>query len=203
MFILPSRGRPQRFKRFFELWQKNTSQEFRWLLVLDKDDPMLGHYPHPKEPWEIIVQTRESMGDTYNGLFDLNRNEEFYGFMADDIELETPGWDEILVSLASNDGLSFGDDGINGERLASHPVIGGDFVREIGWLSPPGLRRIYIDTAWTELARRHAVLRYCPSVVTRHVHFSTGSAEIDSTYDKPEKSPDKEIYKAWLSSLSA
>lgn len=78
-----------------------------------------------------------------------------------------------------------------------HFVLGGDLVRSIGWLSLPGLDRIYIDTCWEKIAKRRGVYREVHNVKLEHHHFSNGKALMDSTYRKHHKPQDKVIYDNW------
>lgn len=130
----------------------------------------------------------------YNEAFQACPDRPWYGVMADDVVPETPGWAEALIETAGNDGLAFGDDRINGSNHATHFVLGGGLVREMGWLALPGLSRLYIDTVWCDLAKTRGVFRYRQDVILRHHHFSNRLAVMDETYRKPDKAADKAIY---------
>jgi len=167
----------------------------RALLRLDNDDPLLRDYLRMGIDWEIVVDKRVSLSEVYNEVFP--RNLDWYGFLADDVIPDTPGWDLLLIEAAGKDGLAFGDDGINQGSFATHFVLGGDLVRSVGWLALLGLDRIYIDTVWNDIAAERNVLRFLPHVMLRHHHFSNRSALMDKTYRKHNKVRDKSIYEAW------
>jgi len=161
---------------------------------LDSDDPMLGGYPdHPN--WIVCVGPRKPLCGVYEEAFEAYPDLDWYGFLADDV-LPEGNW-ESLIETAGRDGLAFGDDGINGEKHAAHFVLGGDLVREIGFLCLPGLSRLYIDTVWCDIARARGVYRYRPDVRMPHLHFSNGRAPMDATYRKPQRDADRALYEAW------
>ncbi len=170
------------------------------LLWLDEDDPFLLDYTDIETPprWQIAtVSRRNGHSEIYNDVFEANPNLDWYGFLADDVVPETMGWDTTLIRAAGRTGVAYGDDGINGEALGTHPVIGGDLVREIGWLALPGLHRIYIDTVWNEIGRMRGCVKYLPNVKLTHHHFSNRMALRDGIYRKPKKPEDRAIYQAW------
>lgn len=190
MWIIPSRSRPHRLATLLAV-------EFMTpvLVVIDDDDPMLQGYIDLDVP--RLIGKRRPLSEIYNDVFANYPDLDWYGFLADDVVPDTPQWDNLLVEAAGSDGLAFGDDGINGEARAPHFVLGGDLVREYGWLSLPGLERLYIDTVWNDIARERDTYRYLPHVIMTHHHFSNGKALYDQTYRKPGKLADKLIYEEW------
>lgn len=205
MHVLPSRQRPDALKRFFEGYIE-TEADSKGVVLLDIDDPKLHEYEirnFPKD-WIAIAGIRhDGLASMFNEAFHRFPNEPWYSYMTDDTIPRTKHWDKILIEKAGNDGVAYPDDGINGEKLAGIPVIGGDLVRDMGWLALPGLKRIYIDNAITEVARRAGKLHYCPEVLIEHMHFSNGKSAFDDTYAKPDSHLDKQRYEEWLSTLSA
>ncbi len=202
MWFLPSRGRPSSVIRFFRAWQE-TEADSEGVLWIDDDEideyaAVIGALP---EKWVVISAPHtDSLGDIINRFFEMFPQEPWYGLIADDLLPRTPHWDRRMIDAAGKDGLSYGDDGINGARHSSHPCVGGDRVREIGWLSLPGLKRIYIDNALMEDAKKRGKITYLPDVHTEHLHFSNGKSPMDETYRKTHNQQDKEIFEAWLKS---
>ncbi len=193
MWILPSRSRPQNLRRL--IVAGITTPVY---LRLDDDDPMLQGYRDIDFPlgWFFIVTKRALLSSIYNAIFMAMPDLDWYGFLADDVVPETPGWDRLLIESAGKDGLAFGDDGINGGAFATHFVVGGELVRSVGWLALHGLDRTYIDTVWNDIAVERGVRRYLPDVKLRHHHFSNRLAMMDQTYRKPTKDNDRILYEA-------
>ena len=194
MWLVPSRSRPHRLARLIQI---GVSQSV--IVGLDEDDPMLGGYLTLAAPdnWLFEVSPRRPLSGIYNDWFRAMPDLGWYGFLADDVEPETESWEQALIETAGRDGLAFGDDGINGANHAAHFVLGGDLAREVGFLCLPGLHRLYIDTAWCDIARERGVFRYRPDVKLTHAHFSNHRAFLDATYQKPMRDADRIVYKTW------
>lgn len=167
------------------------------LLRLDDDDltvPDTLSLPFPG-PWSIEIGPRVPLSQIYNTAFQQSPGAAYYGFIADDVVPETPQWDQILIEIAGNDGMAVPAGGHDPEG-APHFVLGGDLVREIGFLSLPGLDRIFIDQVWLDIAKSRGVLRRVPYVLLKHQHFSKG-APYDKTYRKYRKAEDRQVYENW------
>ena len=146
--------------------------------------------------WFVVVGPRGPLSDIYNAAYERHRGATYFGFIADDVVPITSGWDSILIEAAGSDGMAVPAGG-HDPCGAPHFVLGGDLVRSVGWLSLPGLDRLYIDTAWQDIATARGVLRRVPEVVLEHRHFSNKKARIDATYLKHRKAQDKLIYDNW------
>ena len=168
------------------------------VLVLDDDDPLLAGYGECERPssWRTLIGARRRLGELYNLVFDLIPDAPCYGFLCDDAVPLTPGWDIALAAIAGTDGLAAPAGGHH-PTIAPHFCLGGDLVRDTGWLALPGLDRLYIDRVWHDIARATGVYRAAPEVVIEHRHFSTGQALYDSTYRKDHKDDDRAAYRAW------
>jgi len=173
------------------------------LLCIDNDDSCLQQYIQLNLPngWHIRVDERTNCNEILNKVFNSHKNEPFYGIVSDDVVPESSGWNTRLEDVAGNDGLAYGDDGINGSKLATHPCFGGNIIRERGYIALPGLQRLYADNVWTTTAEEDGVLRYVEDVKLTHYHFSNGKAPKDATYEKRHcVAQDKQIYNEWLNS---
>lgn len=202
MFILCSRGRPASLARFAAAYRE-TEARLPVLVRLDQDDPRLGEYLTTVLPssWHVEVGPRKPLAEIYNDVFRRFWDEEFYGMLADDLVPRTPWWDQQLVEAAASHGVAYGDDGIQHEQIATHPVIGAELARAVGWLAPPWLKFLWIDTTWTAIGRALGRLRYLPQVSMEHLHYSVGKSEHDQTYrdHHPYGPADQEAFRAWES----
>jgi hypothetical protein len=197
MWILPSRARPHNLRRLLDAWVK-TGASTPVTLCIDFDDPCLMQYQLMDMPagWSVLVGHRAPLSVIYNEAFTRSKNSSFFGFIADDVLPITNAWDIKLIEAAGSDGMAVP---AGGETTGGCPhfVLGGDLVRSMGWLSLPGLDRLYIDTVWGDIAEARGVLRRLPDVVLEHRHFSNGKALMDATYRKHNKHEDKLIYDKW------
>lgn len=204
MIILPTRGRPGNLKRFFECYE-DTDAVAPGIVCVDDDDPRLVDYFPVRLPdnWRMSINSRIGLGPMINRAFQEHPSEAWYGAFSDDAVPVTKGWDAALIEAAGADGMSYCADGINDEKQAGNCVLGGDFVRSLGWIILPGLTRIYGDNVLTEIAQKRGVLHYLSDVRIEHWHFSNGRAPMDETYRKPEAGNDRRIYEQWKTSQSA
>lgn len=196
MWILPSRARPHNIERLVKAWHE-THASTTLLLWVDMDDPMLGCYSSLELPitWKLVVGERLPLSGIYNEVY-RRYKESWYGFIADDVVPRTESWDIRLIEAAGLDGMAVPSGGHDPEG-APHFVLGGKLVDSIGWLSLPGLDRLYIDRVWLDIANKRGVLRRIPDIILEHCHFSNGKALFDKGYRKYRKLEDKTIYQTW------
>lgn len=194
MWLLPSRGRPHNITRLIAAYDKTGATTPVWLR-LDEDDPMLHGYDLSfPDSWDVCIGKRMPLSGYYNEApMDL----DWYGFIADDVVPGTDYWDQILIEAAGTNGMAVPLGGHEDTDIAPHFVLGGDLVRETGWVCLPGLDRIYIDTVWNDIAKKRNVLRYLPEVMLEHRHFSNKKALFDKIYRKNNNLQDKIIYENW------
>ena len=190
MIILPTKGRPHNLRRFISAYVK-TRATLPVLVALDGAD--IASYteffnslyePIPQQFSFIIMPAGTPIGDIFNIISSKFCNEPFYGVMADDVVPETEFWDVVLRDACVPDKISWGSDGIQNARLATHPFIGGDLVRKLGWMAPPGVKHWYVDNGWTQLAKLADAGAYLPEVKTTHMHPVRDKAPMDETYLK-------------------
>lgn len=150
------------------------------------------------EGWRVVIGPRGPLSDIYNNAFERHRDAPYFGFIADDVVPITNGWDIKLIETAGSDGMAVP---AGGETTGGCPhfVLGGDLVRSIGWLSLPGLDRLFIDTCWEKIAESRGVLRRLDDVILKHHHFSNHLALFDATYKKSNetKKNDRMLYEQW------
>jgi len=198
MFLLPSRSRPDKLKRFIDAWH-TTGATAVVVLLLDEDDAPRYEAIEKPDSWLVSIGPRQPIAHRQQWVFEWARDEPYYGLLGDDLLPRTEGWDQKLIEAAGDDGVAFGKDSIYNGSFASHPVVAGELVRRIGWLSLTGLQHLYVDAVWTEIGRQLGTLRYLPDVVVEHLHFSNQKAELDKTYNDHFKysDGDKRVFEAW------
>lgn len=204
MWILPTRGRPKNLARFIDVCKK-TKTSTSFLIVLDHDDPSQAEYLAQELPekWEFFTNNETlPVGRIFNKIFKIFPNEPFYGAFSDDFVPGTDYWDVKLIEAAGKDCIAWGDDGIRGSKVISGCAIGGNFVREMGYIFLPTLKHFYCDDWLTEVGKRRGTLRHLPEVKIPHYHFTNGLAEFDETYKRRDGSGDKEAYDKWLKDQS-
>ncbi len=190
MIVLPSRGRPDSLKAFFEGSQPSVPG----VVMLDMDDSENYDGLMVPKNWTVLVGPRTSYVSMLNIAFNLYPDAPFYAYGGDDIRCRPIGWDTYLAASAGRSEIAYGNDLINGDRTCCLPFIGGDLVRRVGWLGYPGLSHLYCDTIWRDLGRALKCLRYSPEIVTEHLHWSTGKAPYDQTAKERKTDGDQAVY---------
>lgn len=101
----------------------------------------------------------------------------------DDITMNTQGWDKIVRDAfqeeEDNIWLVYGDDLLQGERLATHGFYHRDWYETLGYLTAPHFSSDYCDTWNDEVAREIGRIKYIPSLITEHHHFTNRKAIMD------------------------
>lgn len=170
MFILPSRGRPHRLAELMAAYRQ-TDATAPVLVRVDDDDPSLEQYQAllrtAPSDWTLHVGPRVKVSGVYVEVFRDMPALDWYGFLGDDLVPITPEWDRLLIEAAGNDGVSWPNDGVQAPKC-THPVIGGDLVRCVGWLTPPGFLHWYCDTAWEAIAQVTKRAAYLENVLVTH-----------------------------------
>lgn len=197
MIILPSMGRPHLMERFTEAYWK-TKATLPVVVVLDEGDIARRWYGGLRYPEQFTVKVAPAgmrIGPLLNAMVSENPDETFYGFMADDCVPETECWDVALAEACQPDKVAWGYDGLQNEGLATHPFVGGDLVRKLGWLQLPGAQHCFGDTVLTDIAKALGKAVYRPEVRTVHHHILNGKAPSDATYaNQPDFYKDREVY---------
>jgi hypothetical protein len=201
IFALPSRGRPESMQRFIDAYRATKARATMFVWV-DDDDPRIEDYRRLDYPphWQVNYGPR--FANACNGvveeMFRLFPQASCYGLMSDDVVPRTSHWDLKLANAAGRDRLAYGDDGFQGRNLATHPVIGGDLVRAIGWIVLPCVKHSFVDTALHTIAQGTGRIVYVGEVKTEHLHPLAGKAPNDATYRFRESfTEDREAFSKW------
>jgi hypothetical protein len=182
--LVPSRGRPSNIARLAEAWFA-TSAAASLIVAVDSDDPTLADYRIAAERYGFLLRVGEPsrIGPILNGLapeyadyFDV------VGFMGDDHLPRTEGWDTRLGAAAGEWGVAYGNDLLQGERLATAAFLGSGIVRTLGKFVPHGFEHLYLDNFWMGLGAGIGSLTYVGDVVIEHLHYINGKATEDDLY---------------------
>lgn len=104
------------------------------------------------------------------------------GLFNDDTRMRTFGWDvTILERLTRKPGLLYGRDGIQNERLCTHPFISSKVIQAVGYVQPPQLYHYYGDNFWGSILGALGAIQYCPDIFTEHFNAMARGLEQDKT----------------------
>jgi hypothetical protein len=178
MFICPVRSRPHLLKELLISW--NLHSAYPLAVLIGHDDPALDGYldtislynreaTNDVEVFPIIYpRTSRGTCSALNYFFRMQPNLGYYGFIGEDCVLQTPNLP--LVPLANYFAIAWPNDGFAEANLCTHPVIGGELVRAVGYLALPTLYHSFFDNVWHTIGLNLQVLHYCPAVEYDHNH---------------------------------
>lgn len=182
--IVPSRGRPQAMAELLEVFDKTCRADTRIICRVDDDDPTLDGY-RQTVPYHLYVGARIGLGPSINEMADDFVNDfDVLGFMGDDHRPRTVGWDERVLWEIDNEPLAvvYGDDLLQGRRLATQVFMSSHLVRKIGYFCPPGVQHMYLDNFWMELGKALGSLTFLEDVIIEHMHPIAKKADWDAGY---------------------
>lgn len=213
MWLLPTRGRPEHARACLQACRDTGMTEPAVLIV----DPRGGDYPwlasqHQVErllPENWVVYVREwGMLECLRWMFREYPNEPYYGWLADDLRPETPGWDVELVKAAGrwriadcNDDWLARDAMTRMWSLCGAFCWGGDLVRAAGFWAIPDADMAYTDDTWTKILEQfqsYALRAHLPDVMIRHLQFKNGLREMDETDKSHNYERDLDIYNCFM-----
>lgn len=190
--LLPTRGRPANLERFVGA-VIDTADDWHLYLRLDHDDPELDGYESFLENMtseNITVRRgrRTRFGPSLNELAEHADRDGMthVGMFGDDVLPFTHSWDTRLIEALGDDlGVAYGDDGLRKKHapdLPTHYVTQTEVYRRLGYLSPPGIKHLYLDNVARDVGRHLRNFQFVP-VTIRHIHpWAEGEDIHDTTY---------------------
>jgi hypothetical protein len=221
LVVVPTRGRPHAVAPIIEAWNVTGAwDDAELLFVVDADDPTLPNYrdalalarpdgwPAPAglmvaDRWQPLVpKLNEAVAAHVDDYFAL-------GFAGDDHRPRSASWARTMLAalVDMGTGVVYGNDLLQGKRLASSWVMTSDIVRTLGRMVPAPVEHMYCDNAVMDLAADAGCLAYLPDVVIEHLHPLAGKAEWDPGYYRVNRAEqfaaDGDAYQRWRDSQRA
>lgn len=182
--IIPTRGRPESIKQVIKSFEE-TETKADLLIVVDDDDPKLGHYLEIECNSLVLPREGKGMAKPLNNAAWINRNNyRHFAFIGDDHRPRTKHWDKHFVDALDElgTGLVYGNDLYQGEGLPTAIAMTGDIVRHLYGMVPPGMIHLYLDNFWLRLGQDLDAIRYLPEIIVEHLHPVAGKAGWDEGY---------------------
>ena len=135
--------------------------------------------------WKAVCQNPKdkSLVAVMNRFVEENPNLSWYGFLQDDLQVQTVGWDTKLIQAAGSTGMASCNDLFKAPtRMTSATVYGGDLIRAFGFWCPTELEHNFQDDFWEEVGRKCGNWTVLMEVVAEHQHAFIGKAANDATY---------------------
>ena len=186
--IVPSRGRPDNFKRLAERWLEWDTNALLAVKV-DDDDPTAEQYLDIASqlgseigltiaPRKRLAPTLSEAAFMYTDFF------TYIGFMGDDHLPQTRGWENILQNAmqSSNPSIVYGNDLHQGANIPTEVFMSASIIKKRGYMCPPGFVHLYLDNVWKLWGEGIERLQHFDNVIIEHLHPAGGKAEWDERY---------------------
>ncbi|TMS00170.1 hypothetical protein [Nonomuraea basaltis] len=189
LVIVPSRGRPHNIADLYVAWSETAHRDAGLLVAVDDDDPALPEYQRVCSliGVELEVGPRLRLTGTLNKVAtERAPHHKAIAFMGDDHRPRTIGWDTQLLAELNRlgTGIVYGNDLLQGEKMATAVAITSDIVAALGYMAPPSMVHLCLDLVWVEWGRSIARLTYLPGTVIEHMHPAAGKAANDAGYEE-------------------
>ena len=181
LVILPSRSRPEKVEKAVAALLENSVISDICVAI---DDDQKDLYPMIEGVF-YEVNPRLRMNGTLNLVATrYASNYKTIHFLGDDHMVRTKGWDELLYAPIKERGygVSYGDDLLQREKLATSVMMSTNIIEILGFMSPPVLVHLYMDNFWMSIGQALNCLTYVPEAVIEHMHYAAGKAEKDEQY---------------------
>ena len=202
LVILPSKGRPDKWKEAVESWRNTNSGHSTVLGVVP--EPWKKDYEHFEDAGIMEDHFQSGVVKAINAAFLAHPNFAAYMFASDDMRFRTAGWDKTFLDKLEeldNTGVVYGNDLIHGEGIPTHWCVSGRLVKAFGYFGVPCCNHICADVFWKDVGDLIGRRSYLPEIITEHLHFSVNKAEYDWVYDSNNSSnryhSDANAYKAF------
>ncbi len=183
LVICPSRGRIEKCERMIASFKKNRYSA-EMIIRVDINDTCFEKYMEFDCPViGVIPGEQESITQMINDCVSGNEMDyDFFSVVNDDFIYQTKNWDLILGCATRTNGIAYGNDGIQGERMPTTSVISANLVHAVGWLQMPDLIGLYGDNVWKDIGQALGCLYYVPEVEITHMHPLQYREEKDDTF---------------------
>jgi hypothetical protein len=217
MWHIPTRGRPERLRSLIAAMKAHGSVEPA-VVWTNFDDSSYDEYMKIELPqgWHFYQMEEGVRGCAakLRRAFELHPNDSWYGFMADDIGIETDGFEQTLIGAAGLWGIASGNDmarareNVMEGRLNGASVFGGGLLRALGYWVPPDFIQLYIDDVWETIGRSLGNWRTLMDVATTHsfkqyIDTSKMDATCASMNSPAMYETGKQIFEKWTVDAAA
>ena len=193
LVIIPTRGRPQAVPELVKAWDE-TGATADLLFAVDTDDPELAAYKKHAAALKEDGRFRFTFGKRRRLVGTLNQQAvkaakscRFLAFVGDDHRprpADRP-WDErFRECLSGGPGIVYGNDLLQGEKMATAVAMTSDIVETLGYMAPPAMEHLCVDLCWVDWGKGMQRITYLHDVVIEHLHPANGKADSDAGYEE-------------------
>lgn len=197
LVIIPTRGRPHAIPEIMQAWD-DTGATAHVLFAVDTDDPELAAYKKHAATLKGDERVRFTFGKRRRLVGTLNQQAvkaakayRFLAFMGDDHRprpADRP-WDaRIRECLSGGPGIVYGNDLLQGEKMATAVAMTSDIVTTLDYMAPPSMVHLCVDLVWLDWGRGMQRITYLDDMVIEHLHPAASKAEVDAGYEEANSS---------------
>lgn len=203
MWLLPTHARPDNLRTVLAACV-DTGMSTPGIIHVNAG-PMQEAYRSLEIPanWQVVYGSEDmSLGDVMRWFHATYPALPWYGIITDDQVPVTAGWDTRLVEEAGRTRIVSSNDGWQApQRIHGAVVFGGEVVKLMGYLAPPGFQHQFIDDVWEAVGRDSGLWSVLMDVMVEHRHpMKEGSgAHWDASYqiNFSRQQEDQRRFKAW------
>lgn len=196
--LLPTRERPAIARRFFDSVVEKTADlnALEIVLYIDDDDDISSHaLDDHRINLKRLIGPRSTMGACLTACLEQSDGEIIF-LVNDDMMIRTPGWDKILVEFykSFNDRifLAYGNDMFKSKKVCTFPIVSRKTCEVLSKPYPEEYRASLIDYHLFDIFKRlqkmgHDRIYYFKNLIFEHLHYRTGKAAFDTTYQKRDR----------------
>lgn len=176
----PSRSRPEKFMRVFQLYENMLSGEHAVMFVvtMDEEDSTMNNRMIRSFLENRTVPVRYFYGNSKSKIEAVNANLENLDadvllLASDDMEPEYPFYDSLIYQkfqeyFPNYDGALKFHDGLRNDDLMTLCVMGWPLYKKFGYIYHPDYTSLYCDTEQTIVLHQIQKLAICPELLCRH-----------------------------------
>jgi hypothetical protein len=191
LMIVPTRGRPDSIPAIMKAWDE-TDATADILFAVDTDDPELAAYKKQQTALKDDPRVRFTFGKRRRLVGTLNQQAvknapkyRFLAFMGDDHRPRSHGWDaRFRECLSGGPGIAYGNDLLQGEKMATAVAMTSDIVTTLGYMAPPTFVHLCVDLVWLDWGRGMGRITYLHDLILEHLHPAAGKATTDAVYEE-------------------
>jgi hypothetical protein len=184
VLLLPTYNRCDLFKNFLKSYIE-TKSIIPALCLVDKNDPQKEQYLQIEFPetWTLVLTNERTMGGKIVEVWDQYKDCDAIALANDDHHLETLHWDQKMFGrLNGRNVLGTNDNWMAPKRLCGMTMWSGALLRAVGYLYPPGLKHLFIDSVWECLATKAGCGEIMMDVMCEHRHGYKDPKSQDATF---------------------
>lgn len=139
--------------------------------------------------WLFDCETKGKIAACNSRIEDYEGEWDILILISDDMIPKVEGWDEIIIDdmqthYPDTDGVLFYNDGHNGRKLNTLPIMGRKYYERFGYIYNPEYISLFADNEFTEVADRLGKQTYIDRVIIEHQHPFYYPEKNDDLYRK-------------------